>query len=201
VSQADADKWNERYREGAYATRTYPSAFVEQWLPRLEIDSARPRALDIGCGAGRNALHLARHGWHVDAIDVSAVALDQLAAKARAEELEVNCIQADLDAAQGLPQAVSTPEQYDLALVIRYTQLPLLGRLAHSLRPGGYLIVELHLQTDAEVVGPRNPKFRVAPGALCKAAEGLQVVFSNEGLVQEPDGRTAALAQLVARRE
>ncbi len=201
MSQADADKWNQRYRDGAYATRTHPSAFVEQWLPRLEVDSDHPRAVDVGCGAGRNALHLARHGWQVDAIDVSQVALDQLAAKASDEQLAINCIQADLEAGDALPQALRTPEHYELALIVRYTQLPLIEQLKSTLTRGGYLMVELHLQTEAEVVGPRNPNFRVAPGALRAAAAGLNVLSCYEGLVDEVDGRLAALAQLVARRE
>lgn len=35
------------------------------------------RALELGCGHGRNAVHLARHGWRVDAVDFSAAALDR----------------------------------------------------------------------------------------------------------------------------
>jgi SAM-dependent methyltransferase len=33
------------------------------------------RALDLGCGTGRNAAELAAHGWEVDAVDLSATAL------------------------------------------------------------------------------------------------------------------------------
>jgi SAM-dependent methyltransferase len=200
VSQSDADKWNQRYREGAYATRTHPSAFVEQWLPRLQIYSDQPRAVDIGCGAGRNALHLARHGWQVDAVDVSSVALNQLTVKARAEGLSVSCIQADLEHTDDVARVFDAAERYDLALIVRYTELTLIERIRSALRPGGYLMVELHLQTDHDVIGPRNAQFRVAPGELLSAAANLDVVDFAEGLVTEPDGRTAALARLVARR-
>ena len=201
MSQADADKWDQRYREGAYASRTNPGVFLEQWLPRLRVSAERPRAVDLGCGAGRNALHLARHGWEVDAVDISQVALEQLAAKAREENLEIRCIQADLEAAGALAHALSTPERYDLALIIRYTQISLIEQISSALRPGGYLLVELHLQTEEEVVGPRNPRFRVAPGAVRKATDGLSIVACNEGLVEDVDGQMAALSQLVARRE
>lgn len=201
MSQSDADKWNQRYRDGAYSTRTHPSAFVEQWLPQLQIESAQPRVIDIGCGAGRNALHLARHGWQVDAVDVSQVALDELADRARRDRLAVSCVQADLESESALAEVFGVAQCYDLALIVRYTELSLIRRVRSVLRPGGYLLVELHLQTPHDVIGPRNPRFRVAPGELRDAAAGLNVIAYTESLVADPDGRTAALAQLVARRD
>ena len=50
------------------------------------------------------------------------------------------------------------------------------------------------------VAGPRNPRFRVAPGALQNAAAGLDIIAYREGTVNGPDGCSAALAQLVARK-
>ena len=198
MSQADRDKWDARYREGAYSTRTNPSVLLAEWLPKLKLGKTRPRAVDIACGAGRNALYLGREGWRVDALDISQVALERLAATATAERLSINCIEADLDGSSPLPSALCTAERYDLALLIRYTNLPLIERLKQVVKTGGYLIVEEHLTTKAEVIGPRNPQFRVAPGALREAAEGLRIMACREGIVDEPDGRTAALAQLIA---
>ena len=200
MSQADRDKWDARYREGAYADRTHPSALVVEWLPRLEIRSAKPRAADIACGAGRNALYLARQGFEVDAIDISDVALERLAAAAAAEKLAITCIVADLENPTRLPNTLSEAECYDLVILVRYTNLPLIETLARVLKPGGYLIVEEHLQTEADVVGPSNPRFRVAPGALRKAVAPLEIVEDREGIVEEVDGRIAALAQVIARK-
>lgn len=200
MSQADRDKWDARYRDGAYESRTQPSALLSDWLPRLSIASQQARALDVACGAGRNALHLARSGWWVNALDVSQVALDRLAASAAAEQLTIACTQADLEQAVDLQSLLGSEDCFDLILVVRYTNLPLIARLVPLLRSGGYLVVEEHLQSDAEVIGPRNPKFRVAPGALRNLAESLEVVHDYEGHVDEPDGRVAALAQLVARK-
>jgi hypothetical protein len=83
--------------------------------------------------------------------------------------------------------------------MVRYTNLPLINTLKGALRAGGYLIVEEHLVTKADVVGPRNPQFCVAAGALRDAAAGLDIIVYREGIVNDPDGRSAALAQLVAR--
>lgn len=40
------------------------------------VANNRPgRALDLGCGEGRNAAYLAAHGWDVVAVDIDAVAI------------------------------------------------------------------------------------------------------------------------------
>ena len=199
MSQADQDKWNARYREGAYATRTHPTALLAEWLPKLEFRETHPRAIDVGCGTGRNTIYLARRGWRVDAVDVSEVALEGLTENANAESLPITCIQADLEDAAHLSTDLFAADRYDLAVMARYTNLPLIDTLKGALRAGGYLIVEEHLVTEADVVGPRSPQFRVAPGALRDAAAGLDIIAYREGIVNDPDGRSAALAQLVAR--
>lgn len=200
MSQADREKWDQRYRDGAYRTRTHPTVFLHEWLAQLDIDSSEARTLDIACGTGRNALFLAHAGWYVDAIDISTAGLDRLRRAAQAHGLPVRCIEADLEDPLNLQAALNDTARYDLAIMMRYTNLPLVAVLSERVRAGGYVIVEEHLRTQAEVTGPRNPRFRVAPGALRAAAAGLEVIEYREGLVTDPDGRVAALAQLVARK-
>ena len=201
MSQADQDKWDARYRAGEYQARSHPSALLTEWLPQLDCPPGG-RAIDVACGLGRNALFLARQGWRVAAVDISPVALEQLAATAAQENLDITCRPVDLESSKPgeLGSRLFGAQQYDLALMVRYTNLPLIASLANASKPGGYVIVEEHLVSDAEVVGPSNPRYRVAPGALRSAAAGLDVLAYEEGLVVDPDGRTAALAQLVARR-
>ena len=199
MSQADRDKWDTRYLGGAYEARVNPSALLADWVGRLEVAGAAPRAIDIACGAGRNALFLARRGWHVDAVDISPVALGRLRAAANAASLPVTCAETDLEPASSALDGIDD-RRYDLALLIRYADTALVEALPRVIAPGGYLIAEMHLQTDAAVAGPRSPRFRVAPGELRRAATAFEQIYYNEGLLADPDGRTVALAQLVGRR-
>ena len=199
MSQADRERWNERYRSGSYVSRTYPSALLAEWLPKLELRGGDRRALDVASGRGRNSIYLAERGWQVDAVDISEVALGDLIKRANAENLRINCFEVDLED-DSRYELFLKADQYDLAVMVRYVNLPLLDRLNGALKDGGYMIVEEHLVTDADVVGPKNPNFRVPPGALLGAAEAFEVISYREGIVEDPDGRPSALAQLVARK-
>ena len=190
MSAADREKWDERYRLGAYEDRTHPSAWLERWLAGVTVG----RALDVPCGAGRNAVFLASRGFSVTGIDISAVALVRAEATARARGLSVEWIRRDLDAGHGVTGT------FELIVLIHYVDLDLLRNLVDLLAPGGHLVAELHLATDQPVAGPQDPAFRVAPGALRDAVGQLDILAYSEEVVEDPDGRTVALARLAARQ-
>ena len=190
MAESDRAKWNERYKNGAYAGRTHPSALLAEWIDHIPLG----RALDVACGAGRNALYLATRGFDVDAVDISPAALDTACGSAEQSGLRINLIEHDLDE----PLALDTG--YALILVIHYVNLHLLRQLTASLAPGGFLLCELHLVSEAEVAGPSNPAFRVPAGALRDLANGLRIHFLEEAITRDPDGQPVALARLVAQK-
>ena len=191
MSAADRERWDARYRAGAFAERTHPSALLTEWTE----DGDGRRALDVACGAGRNAIYLASRGYDVCGVDVSSVGIDRARGTAAAVGLEIDWRVHDLEV--GLPDDIGS---FDLIALFRYVDLELLAALTTRLLPGGMLIVEEHLRTEADVVGPGNPAFRVAPGALDAPLAGMDVLHTFEGTLVDPDGRTAALAQRVVRK-
>ena len=71
--QFSAEYWEDRYRVGGGASRHEPSPSL-----LAEAGDLPPgRALDAGCGHGADAVWLARRGWQVTAVDVSAAAVEQ----------------------------------------------------------------------------------------------------------------------------
>ncbi|HUO66501.1 MAG TPA: methyltransferase domain-containing protein [Gammaproteobacteria bacterium] len=192
MSRAERDKWDARYRAGAYSERAHPTALLADWLGRLP----RGRALDVACGAGRNALYLAAAGYAVDAVDISSEGLERGRATATERGVDVSWHCVDLEESpDALPRG-----QYDLVVWVRYVNAALWPAVLARLAPGGHLLVEQHLVTNAEVVGPTSAAFRLAHGELARAAKELVSVYDHEGLIVDPDGRAAALAQLIARR-
>lgn len=200
MSDSDKKKWEQRYREGAYQDRTHPSEFLTEWLPRIKegkFQESSLRALDIACSAGRNALFLARQGYEVDAVDISSEALSRAKNSAQEAGLSgITWIEHDLE--QGLPV---TCDSYDLIIIIRYLNLPLLKSLSRHLKPEGFLLSEVHMQSDAEVAGPEDSRFRAEAGELKKAAAGMSIEVYWEGLRDDPDARKMALARVLARRD
>lgn len=187
----ERDKWDERYRAGAYDERPHPTALLADWLARLP----RGTALDVACGAGRNSVFLAANGYAVTAVDISAVGVERGRRRASEAHLSIDWLCADLDE-PGVPALPTT--RYDLIVWVRYIQRALMPHLIARLAPGGVLLCEQHLATDAAVAGPNNPSFRLQPGELRASASGLRALLDHEGQVTDPDGRVVMLAQLVA---
>jgi SAM-dependent methyltransferase/GNAT superfamily N-acetyltransferase len=69
-------KWQSFYDDRAKPCPFFvpvPDENLREWVTNGLI--APGRALDIGCGAARNSIFLARHGYTVDAVDLSASAI------------------------------------------------------------------------------------------------------------------------------
>lgn len=82
----DAAWWDERYRSGQTGwDRPGHAPQLERELVRRPV--APGRALDLGCGRGRNARFLARQGFSVVGVDISSLAI----ADARASSGGLDC--------------------------------------------------------------------------------------------------------------
>src|SRR5437762_7917162 len=72
---------------------------VEQtWRSLLQAPDAPAtgRALDVGCGSGRDAVHLAKLGWQVTAVDFVETALASARRRAEQEGVQVDLVQGDV---------------------------------------------------------------------------------------------------------
>jgi tellurite methyltransferase len=178
VSEEERTRWDRRYATGGYLPRTHPSPFLLGWLDRIPVG----RALDIATGTGRHALALAEAGYAVDAVDISAVAIERARLEGARRGLEVDWVVADLG------EAALPDDGYDLITVLRYRDPDLWPRLVSALAPDGWVLVEHHLRTHREdVVGPSDT-FRLAPGELLAAFGDLRIVHYSETVEPTDDG-------------
>jgi len=81
--------WNAFYADRERQVPFFINSPDENLVKYAENKLIQPgRALDLGCGPGRNAIYLVSQGWYVDAVDNSPEAIQW--AKERAEEASVN---------------------------------------------------------------------------------------------------------------
>jgi len=189
MSKQDREKWNQRYAEDTYR-KNNPVVLLEDWVPKLPTG----KALDVACGAGRNAIFLAQSGFQVDAIDISRAGLHMASQQAMRQGLEINWIEHDLD------RVFRFDTDYDLIIVMWYVNLALITRLCDCLAAGGYLLCEEHLITDQDVIGPTSSNYRVAPGALCEAVSGVDVLLYEEVIESDSEDERVASARIVAKK-
>ncbi len=148
MSEHDRKKWNKKYKEKpALLEERPPSPMVAEYALRANGRNA----IDLACGNGRNTLFLANNGFHVDAVDISAVALDNLQNKI--DTLDVTLIENDLD--------TFTPRSgcYDLAVMTNYLDRDLIVRTADALKEGGVYIVETYMAHPENEKKSSNPVF------------------------------------------
>lgn len=186
-----ATDWEARYRDHS-ATPPRPAAVLtgfEHLLP------ASGDALDLACGLGGNALHLARRGLITRAWDSAATAIDRLAAQAHAEELPLT---AEIRDVVERPPAAST---FDVIVVSRFLDRALCPALAAALRPGGLLFYETFTRAGVTGHGPRNAQYRLGDNELLALFPGLRVrVYRDEDRAGATDRGLRDLAWLVAQR-
>jgi tellurite methyltransferase len=177
------DEWNQRYRTGQQTFET-PSPLVVQFTDGL----AAGVALDLACGPGRNALYLAKRGWHVTAVDGSPVAVEMLRTSNRSVDARV----VDLEAEEfAVPS-----EAFDLVLSCYYLQRSLIPLMKSALRPGGLLIMIVHLAAADQ---PQGTPTRAHPGELASFFDGWTILHYREGEPGE-SGHRHAVAELVTRK-
>jgi len=192
MSDTDRGRWDQRYAEGSYRSRPWPSPFLSTWVERLGLSEGAP-ALDIACGLGRNARFLARSGFDVIGQDISEVALQQARDIGREEGIHVAYEQADFDT------RYPEPQRFAVISCIRFMNRQLHPHLPEALAPGGWLLFEHHYITDADVSGPPDD-FRLRPQELLELCQMLSVTHFEERGDRDRDGRSMALSRIVAQR-
>jgi tellurite methyltransferase len=198
MSTRDRDRWNQKYAKREPAATALPDEWLVEAVETIKATTGTskgdsPRALDLACGLGHNAIWLARQGWHTDAVDVSTGGLELARQSAAASDAEVGWMEADLD--DWIPPA----SEYDLVVVFRFLDRVTVPRVVQdSLRPGGWLVYETFsaaqcLRADNHI---SNPAFMLVPGELPALFPDFDVVAYREDVLAD---RT--VQRFLARRQ
>jgi SAM-dependent methyltransferase len=149
-------KWDDRYKEPAYAYGKTPNLFFKEWLRQFE-----PGAILMPAdGEGRNGVYAAMQGWQVTSLDLSAEGKAKALQLAKEQAVTIEYIVGDLE------QLSFAPASFDaIGLIYAHFDGDKKSRLHrilnHCLKPGGIIILEAfskkHLplkKLDPKVGGP-----------------------------------------------
>lgn len=188
----EADRWTgegpaAEWWSEFYSDRSRPVPFfadkVDENLAEWVADGhlVPGRALDLGCGPGRNAIWLARAGFTVDAIDLSPKAVAWAGERADQAGVEIRFACGDAFSA-GLPSA-----QYDLVYdsgclhhLPPHRRVSYLALLDRILVPGGHLGLTCFAAGQMGCELPDEQLYRDGQlhGGLAYAPEALRRIFA-----------------------
>jgi SAM-dependent methyltransferase len=177
MTAEDRVRWDRVYRADEARPYPAPDPLLFEAVPPPTSDTAR--ALDFAGGVGQNGLWLAEHGYAVDIVDVSRVALNRARSEMAIRNLRrVNLLPLDVDT---LVDESSLPhEGYEVVAVFRYLKRDLFPVLATAVKPGGRLIYETFNRRYLQVVPQFNLQFLLEDGELPTAFPNWQVLHYSE---------------------
>ena len=113
------------------------------------MESLSPgKALDLGCGQGRNALFLAQHGFEVTAVDQNELALEILQSIVEQEDLEMTVGLYDINSAN-LKQSYDLIVSTVVLMFLQADRIPAIIRnMQDQTNPGGYNLIVCAMDTE-----------------------------------------------------
>lgn len=183
------------YEVGEASKRLWRAApAIEEYVQDNPPSLPHNRALDIGCGGGRDAVYLAINGWRVTAIDYLPSMLQKASMLASRYQTKVECQRMDLeDASRPL---LSLQTQFDLIIVMRYLYRPLFQQIKTQLSNNGVLIYQTFMEGCEAFGKPKNPRFILKADELKQEFKGYKIIKNETRYLG--DGRPTNL--FIARK-
>lgn len=166
----------ESYFSKKYQTSAVHSEVVEamQWIQPC-------KALDLGCGQGRNALYLAQKGFNVTAVDHNQLSLELLRSLVEKEKLEMTVDSYDIAQAQ-------LSERYDFivsTVVLMFLEKDRISAILKNMQDqtnlGGYHLIVCAMDTEKHP-DPISFPFTFKEGELAAYYNDWELIKYNEDL-------------------
>ena len=144
------------------------------------MDTVKPcKALDLGCGQGRNALFLAQHGFDVTAVDQNELSLEILQSIVEQEDIEMPVGLYDINSA-------SIGQTYDFivsTVVLMFLQADRIPAIIKNMQEqtsiGGYNLIVCAMDTE-DYPCSVNFAFTFKEGELANYYQDWELVKYNE---------------------
>jgi len=168
MSDATQIKWDTHY------AKVGDSSAMRAVADNLHLLPQQGLGLEIACGLAANSFAIAQQGIHMEAQDISPVAVERVNQQAKALNLPVTANASDV---VSNPPA---PAHYDVVVVGRFLDRSLIPALVDALKPGGLMFYQTFTQTRVNEGGPKKDEWRLADNELLRLFAELQVLVYRE---------------------
>jgi tellurite methyltransferase len=183
----DKRKWDNRYTNDSAITDA--AALLRENAHLLNGG----KALDVAMGTGSNAVLLAAHGFEVEGVDISSVAVTSVRQHAEKNGLAITAIEADLTNYQIQERA------YDVIVDFYYLDRNIIPQLKQGLKTGGLIFFETYTEEQRRFGGISNPDYLLKPNELLFSFLDYFIISYHERIVTESHG-SKAIASLIAQK-
>jgi tellurite methyltransferase len=150
------------------------------------------RVFDVAMGSGRNAIYLAKRGFVVEGVDISAEAIKDVLESAKQEGVKISAQVADLEGNYRIKQRA-----YEVIICFNYLQRSLIPQIKDGLRKGGMVVYETYTVDHAQFRKPKNPAHLLKHNELLDMFRDFRCHRYWEGVI-EADQK--AVASIIAEK-
>jgi len=149
------------------------------------------QVLDVAMGTGANAVYLARMGFEVEGVDISAEAVNTALELARKSGVNLKARLADLESNYRIRES-----SYDIIICFKYLQRSLIQQLKDGLRTGGMVVYETFIVDQARFGKPKNPDHLLKHNELLDLFRDFRCLRYREGIFKS----RKAIASIIAEK-
>jgi len=133
----------------------------------------------VAMGSGRNAVYLARMGFEVEGVDISAEAVNMTLELARKSGVNLKARLADLESNYSIRR-----NSYNVIICFNYLQRSLIQQMKDGLRTGGMVVYETFIIDQAKFGKPKNPNHLFKHNELLDMFRDFRCLRYREGIVE-----------------
>ena len=149
------------------------------------------QVLDVAMGSGANAVYLARMGFEVEGVDISAEAVNTALELARKSGVNLKARLTDLESNYRIRKS-----SYDVIICFKYLQRSLIQQMKDGLRTGGMVVYETFIVDQARFGKPKNPDHLLKHNELLDLFRDFRCLRYREGIFES----RKAIASIIAEK-
>jgi len=172
----------------AHESPPAPSSFLTENVKILP----KGRVFDVAMGSGRNAIYLAKRGFIVEGVDISAEAVKDALESAKQEGVKISAQVADLEGKYRIKE-----HAYEVIICFNYLQRSLIPQIRDGLRRAGMVVYETYTVDHAQFRRPRNPAHLLKHNELLDMFRDFRCHRYWEGIIQAGQ---KAVASIIAEK-